>query len=372
MKSYEDRRDFLGRLRPGVCHFKANLLLPKGDSVKFKAMDFQILAQKALRNELLSRDEARAVLCAPDSELDALLEAALTVREAHFGRRVKLCLLLNAQSGICPEDCGYCSQSKVSNAPVQKYKLLPTEEIIERAGRAVEAGATRFCVAIAARGASEKDVIHLSEAVRHIKSDPATSHLEICTSLGLINAQKCRDLKAAGVDYVNHNLNTGENHYAKICSTHTYADRVATLENVKEAGLHTCAGGIVGMGESLDDLIDMGFALRKLEIESIPINILLRIAGVPLEKSLENVPETGVSHALKVMCLMRFLSPRAEVRAAAGRERLGEHQMKVLWPANSLFVDGYLTTEGEHHDDVQRWILVAGFEIETPQLAPAA
>ncbi|MBW3635210.1 MAG: biotin synthase BioB [Armatimonadetes bacterium] len=327
-------------------------------------MDFHSLAERALRDELPSREEARAVLCAPDSQLDEILVAARRVREAHFGRRVKLCLLLNAQSGICPEDCGYCSQSKVSTAPVQKYKLLPHENIVARAKTAVEAGATRFCMAVAARSASERDVAHLGAAVREIKSDPATCHLEICTSLGLVNAQKCRDLKAAGVDYVNHNLNTSENHYPSICSTHTYADRVETLGNIKDAGLHTCAGGIIGMGESLDDLLDMGFALRELEIESIPINILLRISGVPLEEKLQGVPETGVSHALKVMCLMRFLNPRAEVRAAAGRERLEEHQAKVLWPANSLFVDGYLTTPGEHHTDVRRWIENAGFEIE--------
>jgi len=324
------------------------------------ATDFEILAEKSLRDELLSRDEARAVLCADDSQLEEILSAARRVREVHFARRVKLCLLLNAQSGICPEDCGYCSQSKVSTAPVQKYKLLPHESIVERAGLAVEAGATRFCMAIAARGATEKDVAHLGAAIREIKGNPATSHLEICTSLGLINAQKCRDLKAAGVDYVNHNLNTSEKHYASICSTHTYAERVETLQNVKNAGLHTCAGGIVGLGETLDDLLDMGYALRELEIESIPINILLRIQGVPLQ----NAAPVGVSHALRVMCLMRFLNPRAEVRAAAGRERLGEHQMKVLWPCNSLFVDGYLTTEGEHHSDVKKWIEAAGFEIE--------
>ncbi|HEX8465330.1 MAG TPA: biotin synthase BioB [Abditibacterium sp.] len=319
-----------------------------------------MMAQKALRDDLLSRDEARAVLCADDADLDALLDAARGVREAHFGRRVKLCLLLNAQSGICPEDCGYCSQSKVSTAPVEKYRLLPQERIVERARAAVAAGATRFCMAVAARAASPRDIEQIGAAVRQIKADPATSHLEICTSLGLVNAQKCRDLKAAGVDYVNHNLNTSENFYPRICSTHTYADRVATLEGVKEAGLHTCAGGIIGLGESLDDLLDMAFALRELEIESIPVNILLRIEGVPLQ----NAAPVGVTHALKTLCLMRFLSPRAEVRAAAGRERLGEHQVKVLWPANSLFVDGYLTTPGEHHTDVRAWIESAGFEVE--------
>ena len=180
-------------------------------------MDYSALADKALRDERLSRDEARAILSAPDGDLEAILDAALRVRQEYFGRRVKLCLLLNAQSGICPEDCGYCSQSKVSQAPVQKYRLLPCEKIVERARVAVEAGATRFCMAVAARGATDRDIAQLGEAIAQIRDDPKLRHLEICTSLGLLDAQKCRDLKAAGVDYVNHNLNTGENHYPKIC-----------------------------------------------------------------------------------------------------------------------------------------------------------
>jgi len=323
-------------------------------------MDFQLLASRALRDEPLTRDEARAVLCAAPSDFEAVMGAALQVREAHFGRRVKLCLLLNAQSGICPEDCSYCSQSKISKAPVEKYRLLAPEKIVARAGEAVDAGATRFCMAIAARGASERDIAHISEAVEQIKADPRTAHLEICTSLGLLNEQKCRDLKAAGVDYVNHNLNTGPNFYPKICSTHTFSDRLDTLRNVQNAGLSTCAGGIVGLGESVDDLLDMAFALRELGVTSIPINVLLRIQGVSLEA---NAPVTG-QHALQAMCLMRLTNPRAEVRAAAGREKLGELQPRVLWPANSLFVDGYLTTPGESASVVREWVEGAGFEIE--------
>lgn len=328
-------------------------------------MNFSDLAQKALRDEPLSRDEARAILCASLDDFEAVMEAALQVREVHFGRRVKLCMLLNAQSGICPEDCSYCSQSKISTAPVEKYRLLPPEKIVARAQEAVDAGATRFCMAIAARGATERDIQHIGEAVAQIKSDPRTSHLEICTSLGLLNEQKCRDLKNAGVDYVNHNLNTGPNFYPKICSTHTFGDRVDTLRNVQNAGLSTCAGGIVGLGETLDDLLDMAFALRELEVTSIPINVLLRIKGVSLEG---NAPVPG-QHALLAMCLMRLTNPRAEVRAAAGREKLGDLQPRVLWPANSLFVDGYLTTPGESAAIVKGWVEAAGFEIEVPVAA---
>lgn len=325
------------------------------------ATDFHDLAAKSLRGEVLSREEARQILCASDDELQSLLNATLVVREKYFGRRVKLCVLLNAQSGICPEDCGYCSQSKVSQAPVAKYKLLPEAQIIENAKLAADTGARRFCIVIAARGPQQRDIDHLSSAVRAIKDSEATQHLEICTSLGLMNGEQCRQLKAAGVDYVNHNLNTGEHHYEKICSTHTYADRVRTLNHIQAAGLKTCSGGIVGLGENLDDIIDMGMALREMEIESIPVNFLLAIKGTRLE----NRPAVETAHALKVLCLMRLLNPDKEVRVSAGREGLGEQQALALYAANSLFVDGYLTTAGENHEAVKAWIEAAGFAIET-------
>jgi biotin synthase len=326
-------------------------------------MNYPALAEKALRGEALSQDEARAVLNTPDDELQDLLNAALAVREQYFGRRVKLCVLLNAQSGICPEDCGYCSQSKVSEAPVSKYKLLPEEKIIENARVAASTGARRFCIVIAARGPQQRDIDHLSSAVRRIKDDVTLRHLEICTSLGLMKLEQCRQLKEAGVDYVNHNLNTSEEHYEKICSTHTYADRINTLHNVQNAGLKTCSGGIVGLGESHDDLIAMGFALRSMNIESIPVNFLLAIKGTRLE----NQPDVETAHALKVLCLMRLLNPDKEVRVSAGRERLGAQQALALYAANSLFVDGYLTTPGEHHEDVKAWIVESGFEVEATE-----
>jgi len=300
------------------------------------------------------------VLHWPDDRLPELLAATLKVREAFCGRRVKLCVLLNAQSGICPEDCNYCSQSKISEAPVQKYKLLPPERIHQDAQRAAGAGARRFCIVTAARGPRDKDIEQISQAVQMIRSDASTCSLEICTSLGLVSREQCDSLKQAGVDYVNHNLNTGESHYAKICSTHTYQDRVTTLEHVQAAGLKTCSGGIIGLGESEDDLLDLAFAVREMNIESIPVNFLLSIEGTRLQ----NRPFVSIEHALKVLCLMRLLNPTKEVRVSAGREKLGERQKDALCAANSLFVDGYLTTPGQGHEDVKAWIVEAGFEVE--------
>jgi len=319
------------------------------------------LADKSLRNEVLSRNEAHRVLDTPSDELPQLLTATSRVRETYFGRRVKVCVLLNAQSGICAEDCNYCSQSKISTAPVEKYKLLPEDTIVQRAQEAAQNGARRFCIVIAARGPQTRDIQHLSAAIKRIKADDATRELEICTSLGLMNLEQCQTLKEAGVDYVNHNLNTSESHYAKICSTHTYADRVQTLHNVQQAGLKTCSGGIVGMGETREDIVELAFNVRELDIESIPINFLLTIKGTKLQ----NLAPIDADLGLKVLCLMRLMNPTKEVRVAAGREvHLRERQAQALCAANSLFVDGYLTTEGEASARVRNWIAEAGYCVE--------
>lgn len=322
--------------------------------------NFQELADLSLRGEVLSREQAQAIMSADEAQLDELLNAALRVRETYFGRRVKLCVLLNAQSGICPEDCHYCSQSKISKALVDKYKLLPEDVMVQRAQDAARSGAKRFCMVIAARGPQQRDIDRLSAAISRIKSDPLTQNLEICTSLGLMNRTQCDQLKEAGVDYVNHNLNTSESHYEKICTTHTYADRVETINHVKEAGLQTCSGGIIGLGETDEDIIDMALALRAMNIASIPVNMLLSLDGTPMQGQEDVDP----NRALKTLCLMRLLNPDKEVRVSAGRERLGEKQSLALYAANSLFVDGYLTTPGDPHAQVKNWIEAAGFEVE--------
>ncbi len=323
--------------------------------------NFQEMADVSLRGELLSREQARAIMQTEEDQLNDLLDAALRVRETHYGRRVKMCVLLNAQSGICPEDCHYCSQSKISKALVDKYKLLPEDVMVQRAKDAAASGAGRFCIVIAARGPQQRDIDRISAATKRIKSDPVSQKIEICASLGLMNLEQCQQLKDAGVDYVNHNLNTSESHYEKICTTHSYADRVETLGNVKAAGLQTCSGGIIGLGESDEDLIDMAFTLRAMNIESIPVNMLLSLEGTPLQDREDVDPD----RALKTLCLMRLLNPDKEVRVSAGRERLGEKQALALYAANSLFVDGYLTTPGDPHGEVKSWIESAGFEVES-------
>ncbi len=321
--------------------------------------DFSHLAQQSLTGAALSREEARAVLQSADEHLPDLLQAALTVRERFWGRKVKICLLQNARSGLCPEDCHYCSQSVISTASINKYRLLPTEQLLAGARKAVESGARRYCMVTSGRGPTARDIEHLSAAVRAIKSE--FPDLEICLSLGLMSEAQARALKEAGVGWINHNLNTSRRFYPEICTTHTYDDRVETVRNVKRAGLSTCCGGIIGMGENDEDILDLAYAARELEIDSIPVNFLYPIAGTPLGERRDFLPTKG----LKTLCLMRFLNPRSEIRMAAGRELyLGYWGGLALYPANSIFVEGYLTTPGQQAQAARKLVEEAGFEVQ--------
>ena len=268
-------------------------------------------------------------------------------------------MLQNAQSGSCQEDCGYCSQSSISTADIPKYRLLSQERLFEGAKRAYQAGAKRYCMVISGRGPEKKEIDHFCEATKRIKKE---FPLEICCCLGLLNEKDAFTLKEAGVGWINHNLNTSERFYPEICSTHTYEDRVETVKNVAKAGLKTCSGGIVGMGETDEDILDLAFAVRALGVQSIPINFLHPIPGTSLEKINYITP----SKCLKVLCLFRFLNPDKEIRAAGGRElKLGDMQHLALYAANSIFIDGYLTTPGQEASSAHRMVEKEGFEIES-------
>jgi biotin synthase len=321
--------------------------------------DYREYATRALGGEAPTRAEALAVLRAPDGALRDMLLAAFRVRERYFGRRVKLCMLRNARSGLCPEDCHYCSQSAISTAAIDTYRLLPQETLLAGARAAVERGARRYCMVTSGRGPSARDVEHFATATRAIKH--AFPTLEICVSLGLMDEEQARELKAAGVGWVNHNLNTSERFHPEICTTHTYADRLRTVRAVQRAGLSTCCGGIVGMGERDEDVVDLAFALRELGVDSLPVNFLHPIDGTPLAGS----PSVTAARGLKALCLFRFTNPRSEIRAAGGRERnLGAWQALALYPANSIFIEGYLTTAGLAAEPTHRMVQDLGFVVE--------
>lgn len=320
---------------------------------------FDALARRVLEGGAVSRPEAAMVLGAPDEALVDLLWAVFRVRERHHGRRVKICVLKNARSGLCPEDCGYCSQSAVSEAAIPRYRLDSVDELVAAARRAVATGARRYCMVTSGRGPSPADIARFMAAARAIRAE--FPQLELCVSLGLMSEEQARQLKAAGIGYVNHNLNTSRRFYPSICSTHTYEERVETVRNIKRAGLHACCGGIIGMGETDDDVIDLAFALRELEVDSLPLNFLHPIEGTPLAGRRELTP----GRCLRALALMRFTNPASEIRVAGGRElNLGWFQSLALYAANSIFVEGYLTTPGQAADEARRMITGMGFEVE--------
>jgi len=316
------------------------------------------LAARALRDEPPSEAEALWILEAPDVELLPLLHAAFEPRRRHFGRGVMVHVLNNVQNGLCPEDCGYCSQSRDSSAAIRKYPIKSDAEILAEAERAARAGASRYCMALSGRGLSLERSRKLGGLVREIKS---RWPIEVCISAGLLGEEHARILAEAGLDRFNHNLNTSESHYGEICTTHTYADRVATLAAAKKCGIEPCSGLIVGMGEAPRDVVEVAFRLRELEVPSIPVNFLIPIEGNPVTSDGSLTPE----RCLRALALMRLVNPRAEIRAAGGREgHLRALGPLVLWPANSLFVEGYLTTRGDAVRDTYRMIRDAGFEVE--------
>jgi biotin synthase len=316
------------------------------------------LAEKAIRGELLTIEEGLAVLEADDDALLDIMSAAFKVRKHYFGKKVKLNLIINAKSGLCPEDCGYCSQSIVSTAPVSKYPLLEKDTLVAGARKAMDLKVGTYCIVASGRGPTGKEVDQVIAAVKEIKS---TMPMKICACLGILSDEQAVRLKEAGVDRYNHNLNTSAGNFNKITTTHTYDDRVATVEKAKASGMSPCSGCIVGMGETNQEIVEIAYALRELDADSIPVNFLNSIKGTPLENNKELNPRK----CLKVLALMRFINPAKEIRASGGREvNLRSMQVLCLYAANSLFVGDYLTTEGQEASQDHKMIEDMGFEIE--------
>ena len=321
-------------------------------------MDYSILEHNSLKNRRLTEKEMLAVLDTPTEDLLPLIHAAYRVRYHYFGNKVRLHVLQNAKSGLCPEDCAYCSQSAVSTANISKYPLLPREQILDGARKAKAGRALRYCIVTSGRGPTDREVETVADTVREIKQ---TVDIDICCCMGLLDETQARTLKAAGVDRINHNLNTSARHHINICTTHTYTDRLKTLQAVKAAGLETCCGGIIGMGESRQDIVDLAVTVRELDIDSIPVNFLHPIEGTPLAGRKPTTPQDG----LKALCLFRFVNPNKEIRIAGGREHtLRSLQALALYPANSVFMEGYLTTGGQSVTETHRLIEDMGFEVE--------
>jgi biotin synthase len=295
----------------------------------------------------LTRDEVMAVADVPLDELPALVALAHRVRLAYCGPEVELESLINAKSGACPEDCAFCSQSVRYSTDVDVYPFLDLDEIVGAARATRAAGATQFCIVVAVRGPEERLLTKVIDAVEAVHAETG---LEVACSLGLLNPEQAERLAAAGVRRYNHNLEACRAVFPSICTTHSYDDRVATARLATAAGMELCSGGILGMGETLEQRVDFAFELAELEPCEVPINFLLP-SGTPLgDRRLITARE-----AIQAIALFRLVLPDAWLRLAGGREYvLGELQaMGLLAGANALIIGNYLTTGGRPpHEDL--------------------
>ena len=303
---------------------------------------FDQIATRILEGGDATEADALAVLQADDADLLAVVAAASRLRRRYFGNTVKVNYLVNLKSGLCPENCNYCSQALGSQAPILKYSWLSKDETLKQAGAGLAGGATRVCMVSSGRGPSDRDIDKVTEMTEALKDE--YPDVEVCACLGLLKAGQAEKLKAAGVDAYNHNINTAESHHDTIVQTHTYNDRVDTIGKAKSAGLSPCSGLIAGLGESDEQLVEALFALRALDSDSIPVNFLMPFDGTPFENTWELSP----ARCVKILAMARFVCPDREVRIAGGREmHLRSLQALALQVANSLFLGDYLTSEGQ-------------------------
>jgi len=318
------------------------------------------LAKQSIQGDLMNNQQALDLLTSTDIEILPLLTAAYEVRKKFRGKSVTIHIINNGQNGFCPEDCHYCAQAKSSKADIEEYPLKSDEEFLAEAKNAYQKGAFRYCMVFAGRGPSIGRVGRLANLIKTIKTQFPS--MEVCVSTGLLDQEKANILKSAGLDRLNHNLNTSEKHYGEICTTHTYQDRLATLNAARQAGIQLCSGVIVGMNEFHQDIVEVAYSLRKLNVESIPVNFLMPIPGAKLDKYPLLTPE----YCLRVLCLYRFINPKVELRMAAGREmHLRSLEVMGLFAADSLFLEGYLNMKGNDRKRTLQMIKDAGFTIKS-------
>ena len=298
-----------------------------------------------------TRDEIAELFDLPFTEL--LFRAATVHREFHPPEQVQLCTLLSIKTGGCPEDCGYCSQSVKADSGVEATKLMEVQSVLQRAAQAKDAGSQRFCMGAAWRNPKDRDMPAIVEIVKGVRA----MGLETCMTLGMLTPKQADMLKEAGLDYYNHNVDTGPEYYERVISTRNYQDRLDTLQNVRDAGINVCSGGIVGMGETREDRVGFVHTLATLERhpESVPVNALVPVKGTVLGDMLADTPLAKIDDIefVRTVAVARICMPMSMVRLSAGRESMSEATQALcfLAGANSIFTGDKLLTAPNAGDD---------------------
>jgi biotin synthase len=314
------------------------------------------MMEKVLNGQNVSFGEALKLSSSPD--FSKLTQAAKTITKRFCGELVDVEALINAKSGACPEDCTFCAQSSFYETGIKKYQLLPLEVILDKAREARNKGAKSFCLVGAYRSPPEADFLRICQIIKELKR---IVDIDVNVSLGFMTIERARILKALGVKRYNHNLETSESHFSSICRTHDFQERVNTARIVKEAGLELCCGGIIGIGESQEQRLELAFSIASLKADEVPINILITKKGTPLY----NLPPLEPLDAIRTISIWRFIMPRAIIKIAGGREvhLKDKDKLALNAGANGIITGGYLTSSGNTPDKDMLTIKEIGLKV---------
>lgn len=313
------------------------------------------LEEKIKGGELINYEEALEL--SKTKDLESLIKAADRIRDKFNGKVVDICSIMNAKSGKCTEDCKYCAQSAHYKTNVKEYELVDTREAVELARENEREGVNRFSLVTSGRALTGKE---FKKAVKIYNTLRDEVKMDLCASLGIINREQLEELKAVGITMYHHNLETSRDYYKDICTTHSYEERIDTIKAAKAAGLRVCSGGIIGMGETMEDRIKMAMDLQKLQVYSIPVNVLNPVKGTPLE----NAKRLTDEEILRTIAVFRFINPKSQIRLAGGRSLIAKDGQDCLRAgANATISGNYLTTVGNKIVDDIKMIKDVGMEI---------
>ena len=316
------------------------------------------ILDSVLSGKELGFEEAEILLDIERDDVAFLMHAADTMRRRFCGNRMDICSLINAKSGLCPEDCKFCSQASRYKTGCQVYPLVSVEEMVEQAKDAKKYGVTNFCIVISGEGPTREEFDIIKKAIVTITREAG---IKVDCSLGSLDTGMIKELKDIGVDRYNHNLETSRDFYKDICTTHVYENRLAMVERLKGAGLEPCCGGIIGLGETLKQRLSFMFSLKGMDVRCIPINILNPRKGTPLE----NIDPLSPMEIIKTIAVFRLVMPRSIIKVAGGREYgLRDLQaMAFTAGANGMIIGGYLTTKGRSIEQDLQMARDLGFEM---------